>query len=138
MYRRRKKQQSYQDMPAEVECPFCVAKAAGRVIEETEHAYVIDNLFSYDLWEFRDVLDHRMIVPKRHVGQLYALTKTERADIMELMAKYEAQYYDIFARSATSATKSILAHQHTHLIKTAAESAKFALYVRKPYLLHKR
>jgi diadenosine tetraphosphate (Ap4A) HIT family hydrolase len=93
--------------------------------------------FAYDLWEFRDVLEHLLIAPKRHVESLLELTPEERADIMEIAARYEADHYDIYARGVASITRTVPKHQHTHLIKSADKPSKLAVYVTKPHFLFK-
>jgi ATP adenylyltransferase len=103
-------------------------------VAENKSARVIPNLTFYDLWEMRDVVDHLMIIPKRHVTTLKELTPTERSDIMDLMADYEAQGYDIYARSPDSIRKSV-PHQHTHLIKTTRKVPRGMFVLEKPYFV---
>lgn len=118
-------------------CAFCRLEKGRRIIEQTEHVVVIPNKYPYDIWEYRDVEDHLMIVPKRHAKSLHELTAAEQQDVMELMARYEQQGYDVYARATGSRTRSVPDHQHTHLIKTAGKPGRASLYIRKPYILKK-
>ena len=99
--------------------------------------YVTVNAFGYQYWELMDVVDHLMIVPKRHVLALGQLTEKEKQQFMDLIVRYEAKGYNMYAREGGSAMKSV-PHQHTHLIKTNNRVAKLAVYIKKPYLLIKK
>lgn len=134
MFRSRKTTKKYKGHKDSL-CPFCHPEAHN-VILETAHSRVIKNLFPYEYWEHRDVAEHYMVVPKRHVGVLAELTADEQADLMRVMAKYESEDFNIYARSNQSVERTV-AHQHTHLIKTATKHAKAALYMRKPYIVAK-
>lgn len=117
-------------------CPFCYIEGTGPLIEETKHARVVKARYPYDLWEFRGVTDHLLIIPKQHATSLSALSRVERADIMDLIAKYEAENYNIYARAVKSVQRTEV-HQHTHLIKTKDRHAKAVLYIKKPHLVAK-
>lgn len=91
------------------------------------------NRFKYSHWDTQLVVEHLMVVPKRHVANLQELSDEALLDIMKLVAQYEGDGYNIYARSSSSATKSI-AHQHTHLIKTTGSAAKRLIYLNKPYV----
>lgn len=134
-YHFRSVRKSYRKIPKLAVCPFCDPhNQAQRIAEETKHAYVIENMVHYSQWEMSRVLDHLMIIPKRHVTSLQQLTKAERADIMDLIIAYEAKDYDVFARSPGSKTRSV-PHQHTHLLRTAHKPGRALLFLRKPYIL---
>jgi diadenosine tetraphosphate (Ap4A) HIT family hydrolase len=98
----------------------------------------VQNRFPYDIWEYHDVTDHLMVVPKRHVQSLTDLNKAERTEIMDLIADFEGQDYNVYARSKNSLHRTVTAHQHTHLIKLDAKRPRISIYVAKPYLLFKR
>lgn len=134
-YHYRRVRKAYRKIPKLDLCPFCDPhNQAQRIVEESEHAYVIENMVHYSQWEMRSVVDHLMIIPKRHVTNLQELTKAERSDIIDLMAKYETKGYDIFARSPISKSRSV-PHQHTHLLKTDGKPGRALLFLRKPYIL---
>lgn len=135
-YHYRKTRQKYKSHAPAQTCDFCDPKRqAAQVIAETKHAFVIDNRTHYDQWEMSRVLDHLLVVPKRHVLHLNELQAAERADIMDILADYEGtKHYEIYARSPISATRSV-AHQHTHLIKTDHKPGRALLFLRKPYIV---
>ena len=87
----------------------------------------------YDVWELRRVVDHLLVISKRHVGSLGALNDTEKLDHLNLIAEYEAAGYNVYARGVGSLQRSA-AHQHTHLIKTGSKQARGSLAWRRPYL----
>jgi diadenosine tetraphosphate (Ap4A) HIT family hydrolase len=118
------------------ECVFCNPDPV-QVVEDSSRVYVIRNIFPYDLWDFKQVHDHLMIVPKHHVDAIGNLTKAEQADFMEMLSKYEAKGYNYYGRASNNPIKSIT-HQHTHLIKTDGPNRKFAVYLKKPYVLWHR
>ena len=116
-------------------CPFCdPAEIDYRLQEQTEHAYIMPNKVVYDVWEHHRVLDHLLLIPKRHVGVMNELNDAELLDIARLMAKYEAAGYSVYARSNINPRRSVK-HQHTHLIKIAAKHPRLSFYLRKPYIL---
>lgn len=136
MFRYRSTRKRYKSEPKDV-CPFCVP-TEGALVKEYKHTRIIRNIYAYDLWEFRDVTEHLLIVPKRHVKNLKQLTKPERDEVLKLIMDFEAKNYNIYARSSESVKKTIPAHQHTHAIKTDDKQPKMALFINKPYFLIKR
>ena len=99
---------------------------------------LVPNRVSYDVFEGRRVLDHLLIIPKRHLETLKDFTKEEKLDMMDIASEYEAKGYNVYARGVGSLTRSVK-HQHTHLIKIKNNKpAKFILYIRRPYLLINR
>lgn len=140
-YRQAQKDSLRGQKPAK--CPFChlddsrLNPKERRVLKETGYSLVLDALYPYDIWEFRDVTEHLMVIPKRHVASLGELDASERRDIMEIFCEYEAQGYNIYARSIDSVQRSIPLHQHTHFIKTGSQQARGALYLAKPYFVQK-
>ncbi|HSX28874.1 MAG TPA: hypothetical protein VLF60_05495 [Candidatus Saccharimonadales bacterium] len=144
MFRYRKNEKVARTAHRPTKCPFChledkvLNPRERQIIEETAHARVMDALYPYDLWEWRQVTSHLLIVPKRHIALLDELTPEERSDIMDLMCKYDTQNYSVYARSPRSIQRTIPGHQHTHLIKTNETAIKKgAIYMVKPYLLRK-
>jgi diadenosine tetraphosphate (Ap4A) HIT family hydrolase len=137
MYRYRKNFKKYIPDPTSQVCPFC--NLEGRhIADTTEHAYVIRSDYPYDLWEFRKVTDHLLLIPKRHVASMSLLDADERADIIELMSHYEHLGYNTYNRAEKSISKSVPDHQHTHLISTTDKKARLGIYISKPYWLFKR
>jgi diadenosine tetraphosphate (Ap4A) HIT family hydrolase len=137
MFRYRKSIQKYRSAPKTEGCPFCDTTGQGKIISQTADVYVIKNKFSYDLWEFRSVIDHLMIIPTRHVEKLQDLNQHEQKAVMDLIAQYEAKGYNIYARAVGSVQRTVPLHQHTHAIKTDNKQARGALFWRMPYYLFK-
>lgn len=135
-YHFRKTRKRYSSFERPEKCQFCTPQNdAKRIVAETEHAFVIENRTHYDQWELRRVIDHLLIIPKRHVLGLNELQADERADIMDIIAEYEGvKGYEIYARSPKSASRSV-AHQHTHLIKTDHQPGRGMFFLKKPYIL---
>lgn len=94
------------------------------------------NRVFYDIWEYRDVEDHLLLIPNRHVRSLNDLNKQEQAEIIQLIGEYEDKGYNVYARAKDSTMRSV-GHQHTHLIKTKHRIARFSLFIKKPYWLIK-
>jgi diadenosine tetraphosphate (Ap4A) HIT family hydrolase len=113
-------------------CPFCDYRKDLLVLDGNR-MIIIKNIFPYQYWEFMDVEDHLMVVPKRHVVSLLELNKEERLEAMELYAEYEAKGYNIYGRSDDNKIKTV-AHQHTHLIKVSGKTAKAGFFSKKPYI----
>ena len=135
MYQTRKTRNKYISYPKPQACPFCdPAEIEQYKVEETKHAYIIKNRTFYDMWEMQKVLDHLLIVPKRHVGSLSELTDPEKAEIVTLIGQYESTDYNVYARAVVSKGRSV-AHQHTHLIKTDHKMSWLLFHIRKPYWL---
>lgn len=117
-------------------CDFCT-KDPKELVRQTKHAYIKTTKFKYDLWEFRDVQEHLMVIPERHVSTLVELSKAEQADIMAIIADYQAKGFNIYARAEGSITGT-MQHQHTHLIKTDNKrKARLGFFIKKPYWLIK-
>lgn len=114
-------------------CAFCtVNEGDDQFVEGTKFFKIIKNIFPYSLWDGQKVEDHLMITPRQHTDSLVDLASKEKAEYVDLLAKYEKVGYNIYARAPGSAIKSIF-HQHTHLIKTSGTSRRFVLLIRKPY-----
>lgn len=137
MYHYRKTRKVYTSYPKPESCDFCdMAKTPNQIMETSRHAWIVRNRVSYDVWELRDVTDHLMVVPKRHVRSLEELNDAEKLDIMNVMARHEANDYNVYARSVHSVSRSV-GHQHTHLIKTGHKRGHGMLMLRKPYFFIK-
>lgn len=115
-------------------CSFCAEKIQKEVLQKNDTMYVIPNRVPYDIFEGRRVLDHVMVIPKKHHTTVQTFSDKEKADMMTLAGEYEARGYDIYARGATSVSRSV-AHQHTHLIKMVDKTPNVIIYTRKPYVL---
>jgi len=116
-------------------CDFCAfTKDSDQVVRSFRHFWIVENIFGYDEWDDNHVVEHLMIVPKRHVVSLGELSPKEAESFAKVLGTYESKGYSIYARAAQNIAKSVL-HQHTHLIKLGSTRKKFKLYVRKPHLL---
>jgi ATP adenylyltransferase len=138
MYRSRKTAKAYRSVPKPTECVFCTLTEGNKVIEDGKYCRVILNLFPYEQWDYHDVEEHLMIVPKKHVAGLGDLTAAERAEIMEFMARYEGEGFNIYARAVGSVVRTVPEHQHTHLIRVSGKHLRMMFYLDKPHILHKR
>jgi diadenosine tetraphosphate (Ap4A) HIT family hydrolase len=143
MYRSRKTTKAYhstgphkhKDAVTNSTCPFCVLD--GRpVLTDAETMRVFTNKFPYEYWDNQGVIEHLLLVPKRHVESLSELTDAEKVEAMNLMAQYEAQGYSVYWRSKANTARSV-SHQHTHLIKVDNVSPHLAVYSQKPYFVFK-
>lgn len=100
-------------------CPFCeITIDHEQYINETDHFWIVKNKFPYQEWEGQSVISHLMIVPKAHLLSLKFLSESQSKEFILLMADYEHIGYNVYARTASSKTRSI-SHQHTHLIQLA-------------------
>lgn len=96
--------------------------------------HLIPNRTKYDVFEGRCVIDHLMVIPKRHVETVADFTEAEKIDMMTIIGEYETKGYNIYARGAGSVSRSV-AHQHTHLIKLVEKPMKYIVHMKKPYFL---
>lgn len=137
MYHYRKTRKVYKSFPKHPECEFCdYENIKPSLVEETDHARIIKNRVFYDVWELRNVTEHLMVIPKRHAAKLADLNPDEKLDIMNVIARYEADEYNIYAREPASISRSV-AHQHTHLIKTGKKLGRALFFTHKPYFFIK-
>jgi diadenosine tetraphosphate (Ap4A) HIT family hydrolase len=139
MYHHRKTRQNYKKRNQADKhrggCPFCQNIDSETTVATNETMNIIPNRVSYDFFEGRKVLDHLMIVPKRHVETMQDFTDQEKLDMMNFIGEYEAKGYNVYARAVGSITRSVK-HQHTHLIKVKDDArAKFIFHLQKPYIL---
>jgi diadenosine tetraphosphate (Ap4A) HIT family hydrolase len=136
MYRYRKHLKAFKMQKQQAGCGLCDPSQL-LVEHEYEHTYLVHNRYPYSIWENRDVLDHLMVLPKRHVANLGELKKPELDEVTKLLAEYEAKGYSIYARSVENKERSVAGHQHTHLIRISHKSPRFSMFLAKPYLLIK-
>lgn len=121
-------------------CAFCALvdnPNSREVIEETAHCLIITNPFGYDIWDGCGVIEHFMIIPKKHTASLNDLSDEEKIDYMNQIARFEADGYSIYARSPGNKTKSVV-HQHTHLIKIDNKPKRWLIFLKKPHILMTR
>lgn len=137
MHHYRKTYKLYQARQRAASCPFCDPTTLDNKVADFVEAYIVPNLTKYDIWELHDVVEHLLLVPKRHVESLQELDDDEKLALIRIMSDYEAKGYNVYARASGSVRKSV-AHQHTHLIKLKGKQAKGALFLSKPYMLIKR
>jgi diadenosine tetraphosphate (Ap4A) HIT family hydrolase len=143
MYRSRKTTKAYhstenhkhKDEIATDHCPFCTLDDRP-VLTNSSTMRVFPNKFPYEYWDNRGVIEHLLLVPKRHVESLSELTDVEKIEAMNLMAQYEAEGYSVYWRSKANTARSVH-HQHTHLIKVDNVSPHLAVYSQKPYFVFK-
>lgn len=137
MFRYRKNAMSYRKASKDKGCPFCDVHDKDLIVEGLPTALVIRNIYPYDLWEFREVEEHFMVIPKRHVKSLNDLKPDEIKDVVDLISRYEEMNFNVYARAVESVQRTVPLHQHTHLIKTGTKQARGGLFLKKPYFLVK-
>lgn len=116
-------------------CVFCdYTNERSSIIKEYNSFAVILNLFPYTLWDSCRVVEHYMIIPKRHIDSIAKFKEEEIVEYHSISSFYESRGYDVYSRGSSSNMKSI-PHQHTHLIKTNGVKIKGLIYNEKP-LLH--
>jgi len=72
----------------------------------------------------------------RHVESLSELNDKEKIEMIEVLAKYEKQGYNIYAREKDNKIKTV-PHYHVHLIKIESKKPRAFLFIRKPYFTWK-
>jgi diadenosine tetraphosphate (Ap4A) HIT family hydrolase len=138
IHRSRKNEKDYEKHRKRVgpdTCEFCAYKKGdAMVLAAHKYFLVIENKFKYDLWDMHKVERHLMLVPKRHIIKLKSLKPDERTEFAGLLAAYDLEGYNIYARTSLSMQRSI-PHQHTHLIKLEeGKPRKFVVYAEKPLI----
>jgi diadenosine tetraphosphate (Ap4A) HIT family hydrolase len=129
-----KKYDRYIKTLASDECQFCLlSKDDSGFVKESKYFWVIKNKFPFSVWDYRDVTDHLMIVPKQHTDTLSSLSSQAALEFVNLVSDYEASGYSIYARAPSNPVKSVI-HQHTHLIKGGNKRQRFLVYINKPYV----
>jgi len=135
-HRSRKEHLTYQTYITKVKnCEFCKLTADDPVfVSESKYFYVVRNKFPYSYWDIQPVIEHLLLIPKKHTDSLSKLPKEAAVEFVDTISKYEKNGFGVYARTPGSVQKSI-AHQHTHLIKTDKNTRHtFILYSRRPYL----
>lgn len=116
------------------DCDFCdVGPHHAQFVGETKSFKIIRNKFPYSTWDVQDVADHLMLVPKKHIDHLAALSPIEAQEYMTIISQYELQGYSVYARAPNSKAKSVV-HQHTHFIKTRGPIKRAWFGFQKPYI----
>jgi ATP adenylyltransferase len=106
--------------PSTAECVFCDAATAAAhdlVVARGSLVFVILNLFPYNN-------GHLMVVPRRHVASLAALTPEELSELMALTRDaeialneaYQPQGINVGINLGRSAGAGIVDHIHIHLV----------------------
>ena len=85
------------------------------VIEKFEHFALVENLFPYQIWDGFEVEKHLLLIPKRFTETISDFSSAEKEEYFEILSKYEAKGFSIYARAAQNVRKTVK-HQHTHLI----------------------
>ena len=84
-------------------------------IESFKHFVLVENLFPYQIWDGFEVEKHLLLIPKRFTETISDFLPAERKEYFEILSKYEAMGFSIYARAAQNVRKTVK-HQHTHLI----------------------
>ena len=102
-------------------CVFCNAPTGEQgkllIVHHAPLSYIILNLYPYNA-------GHLMIVPRRHVGQLSALTRDEIHEMAQLTQlservlneAYQPQGINVGMNLGRPAGAGIVDHLHTHLV----------------------
>jgi diadenosine tetraphosphate (Ap4A) HIT family hydrolase len=115
------------------DCPFCEMQPGHpQFVRETNHLKVVRNRVPYSLWDNQKVLEHLMVVPKKHTDKLGDLGDAAAVEFIKLIDEYESTGYNIYARAVDSSNRSVK-HQHTHLMKLAGKEVNFLFMMRKPW-----
>lgn len=133
MYRSTKKEKAYLNRTPELFCYFCKPEPKV-VIKKFKDFYIMKNNFPYDFWDGQDVLEHLMMVTKKHTAYLVEKSGLLLKQHSKIMNSYNKLGYDIFIRTSGSPSRS-QAHFHTHLIKASGKKFKRLKYNFKPYSL---
>jgi ATP adenylyltransferase len=116
-------------------CHFCRFKASDdQVVSDHTYFWIVRNIFPYDLWDNCGVLDHLMIVPKKHTDTLSHLKTKEQIEYMNLLAEYESTGYSIYSRAPGNTRKSVF-HLHTHLVKLDNKEKNLIIFCKRPNFL---
>lgn len=132
-------QEKYLDYLARTDLPDCVFCAIPThepeaIIEDNQHTLVVKNQFPYSVWDGCDVLEHLMVLPKKHRDTLASFTGAEQAEWLKVCAAYEKKGYSLYTRSQDNITRSVL-HHHTHFMRFGKARKKYLFYIRKPHIL---
>jgi ATP adenylyltransferase len=98
-------------------CIFCEIATTDRVIDQTDHTFVIRDAFPV-------TEGHTLFIPKRHVADYFDLNPNEKSDIQELLQKHKAMIevndesvdgFNIGINVGATAGQTVF-HVHIHLI----------------------
>lgn len=118
----------------EKDCPFC-GSVADRLVKKTKYFYIIKNIYGYDLWDRRKVVEHLLIIPKKHQIDLKKITGEAAIEYTKLLTNYIDKGYDVYTRTTNAQTKS-QTHFHTHLIKATGKLARIVHFNEDPYYIY--
>ncbi len=105
----------HQTMNHDPACPFC-ALDAEHYLDQNDEGFVIRDLFPVNP-------GHTLIIPKRHVGSFFALTRQEVDGLWQLMQRAKVQLdsefapidYNIGINDGPNAGQTV-PHVHIHLM----------------------
>ena len=117
-------------------CYFCDLShdVSLKPIETLSYFYVAPAQYPYDNWDGCTVREHLLLVPKQHAAHLSEVSAEARAEMADVIARYEVQGYSFYGRAPDDVTRSVI-HQHTHFFKLERKRRSFLLYIRKPHVL---
>lgn len=134
MYRSTKRENLYHKYKkTEVGCYFCEPEPHV-VILKTKNFYVSKNNFPYDFWDGQKIVNHLLVVSKKHFSTLETSDDSLILEYGRLVNEYSNRGFDIYMRTPNSPSRS-QPHFHTHLIKTNGKKIKSLKYKTEPYLL---
>jgi diadenosine tetraphosphate (Ap4A) HIT family hydrolase len=119
------------------ECTFCKELHGSKVTMQNETMFIIPNRVAYDMFEGLPVIEHLMLMPKRHTESLADFTQQETRDYMNIIGEHEKNGYSVYSRGSDNINRSVR-HQHTHLMKLGYKKSRFILFAAKPYVLINR
>ena len=123
MYRSLTNQKAYNERKLiATTCPFC-DREEDMLVKDGTLMYVRKNRFPYNMWDWRKVEEHLMVIPKRHIECMGDLTFFEEHELQSIIKEYIRDGYDIYTRNQKSANRS-QPHLHTHMIKTTGSLLK--------------
>ena len=102
--------------PMEADCPLCERIGVGGFVCETEVAVAIPDAYPVSP-------GHTLIVPRRHVADLFSLTDQEQSELWSLLLPvkrllddgYHPAGYNIGVNAGQAAGQTV-AHVHVHVI----------------------
>lgn len=115
------------------ECPFCNL-TNGEIVKKYKNAYLIKNIFRYNIWDRKRVVDHLMFISKEHITSFGKLDKNSGGEYLKTTQTYLEKGYDVFTRATNSGIRT-QPHFHTHFIKTTDEPLKMVNFNSDPYFL---
>lgn len=137
MCRTPQKHKEYLEYLATIDgCDFCqtATDPNATVLSDMQDFWIIKARFPYQIWDGCPVKEHLLLVPKRHVVSVSALTDTEKKIYVDLVGEYEEKGYVVYSRSPRAHTKSMV-HHHTHFIMLEEVRVQTMLYHKKPHVL---